>query len=683
MKISSGIFLAITLSSSAVAEVTTDGSLGAAVTLQGDIQITPDLGQQRGGNLFHSFSQFDVNVDEAATFSGDVSNIFSRVTGSNASQVNGRISVDGNARLWLINPQGIVFGDDSSVDANGGFTALAGDSLRFSNGAVFSARLSENSTLSSAAPSAYGLLNAAAPLVVNGSIMVGDGSEVGLAGSTVMANAADIQASDGRVELIAHQGSEVVFNSTTRLNGSVSLDNSVLAVSGDQGGRLSIRAGSVAILNESNLDADASGTLDATGQILLNAGDIIVDNSTLNVDDIRSDASGVSSDSTAIDIRGDRVVVQNGGFVSSRVFSDGGEGRDVNIVANELLRVEATGDAVTEIAADALASGRSGNIVITGGRVELDGGTIAADGFGQGSGSAQAGSVTLAVKQLDMRGSSLISTAARGGASVRGSVSISASDSIRLAASGDDAPTISVAERGNTVAAAVAGDVLTIRTASLRVNGGVISTATTSDSEVDSSDNAGGGINIEVDSLNASQLRISSRSEGSGAAGNVRVAASHRLVLSNTEITAESDQNNGGNVELTAGRVLVARESVVSARASGRGGNLTVQAPLVVLDGRFEANAVTQDGGNIRLRSSQIAVSEPTQFDASSEFGADGDIEFGALESELPRSSEAVSSELRRAPKVVRDDCGRRANSRVHSSLRVRRRGGGNRRCGN
>ncbi|MDM8568162.1 hypothetical protein QUF50_01330 [Thiotrichales bacterium HSG1] len=80
------IFLLITILSSN-AEVITDGTLGQQINLQGsDFQITPDQGQQHGGNLFHSFQDFNLNSSESANFSGSnsIQNIISRVTGSNS-----------------------------------------------------------------------------------------------------------------------------------------------------------------------------------------------------------------------------------------------------------------------------------------------------------------------------------------------------------------------------------------------------------------------------------------------------------------------------------------------------------------------------------------------------------------------------------------------------------------------
>src|SRR5215831_1813015 len=70
------------------AEITLDGSLGPAGPLTGpNYTISSNLGQIRGGNLFHSFGLFNVLTGQSATFSGpnSISNIIGRVTGGQSS----------------------------------------------------------------------------------------------------------------------------------------------------------------------------------------------------------------------------------------------------------------------------------------------------------------------------------------------------------------------------------------------------------------------------------------------------------------------------------------------------------------------------------------------------------------------------------------------------------------------
>ena len=77
-----------------------------------------DGGAIRGANLFHSFSQFHIGEGREAYFANPsgIENILSRVTGSDASKIFGKLGVLGNANLFLINPNGIIFGKNASLD---------------------------------------------------------------------------------------------------------------------------------------------------------------------------------------------------------------------------------------------------------------------------------------------------------------------------------------------------------------------------------------------------------------------------------------------------------------------------------------------------------------------------------------------------------------------------------------
>ncbi|NJO98732.1 MAG: filamentous hemagglutinin N-terminal domain-containing protein [Pleurocapsa sp. CRU_1_2] len=114
------------------AQVVPDDTLGAESSEINSIDELSDAiegGAIRGDNLFHSFQEF--NVGERATVDfinpAGIENIFSRVTGGNISEIFGTLGVDGNANLFLINPNGIIFGDNISFD--GGRLQAPGDSI--------------------------------------------------------------------------------------------------------------------------------------------------------------------------------------------------------------------------------------------------------------------------------------------------------------------------------------------------------------------------------------------------------------------------------------------------------------------------------------------------------------------------------------------------------------------------
>ncbi len=115
--------LAGTASSAVLADVATDGTLGRRVRLTGkQVEVGADLGRVRGKNLFHSFERFDVPTKGKVTFTGPggLDNVVSRVTGGDASRIDGTLAsrVPG-ADVYLVNPSGILFGPNARLDVPG------------------------------------------------------------------------------------------------------------------------------------------------------------------------------------------------------------------------------------------------------------------------------------------------------------------------------------------------------------------------------------------------------------------------------------------------------------------------------------------------------------------------------------------------------------------------------------
>jgi len=165
--------------------VVADDSLGQerseviqAVAVPGGIGDRIGGGARRGANLFHSFSKFDIPALEQVYFNepSGVEAIFSRITGSDVSEILGTLGVDGAADLFLLNPNGIVFGPDAHLDIAGSFAASTATSLQFGNDLDFSA------TVPQAAP----LLS----LNVQPGLQLGGASSDGLGRITSQANLA-------------------------------------------------------------------------------------------------------------------------------------------------------------------------------------------------------------------------------------------------------------------------------------------------------------------------------------------------------------------------------------------------------------------------------------------------------------------------------------------------------------
>ncbi|MBD2629839.1 two-partner secretion domain-containing protein [Trichormus variabilis] len=135
-------------SNTCLAQITPDTTLGnqnsrvmTGVNIKGNGADLIEGGVQRGSNLYHSFAEFNINNGQRVYFANPtgIANILSRVTGNNRSEILGTLGVNGAANLFLLNPQGIIFGTNAQLDIQGSFLATTANSFVFPDGSEFSA----------------------------------------------------------------------------------------------------------------------------------------------------------------------------------------------------------------------------------------------------------------------------------------------------------------------------------------------------------------------------------------------------------------------------------------------------------------------------------------------------------------------------------------------------------------
>ncbi len=140
-------WVTIVSGNAAFAQITPDVTLGTegSVVNPGTIDGLPvDLiegGASRGANLFHSFEEFNVRDGQRVYFANPaaIDNILSRITGTDPSHILGTLGVNGAANLFLLNPNGIIFGSNARLDIKGSFVAATANSILFENGIEYSA----------------------------------------------------------------------------------------------------------------------------------------------------------------------------------------------------------------------------------------------------------------------------------------------------------------------------------------------------------------------------------------------------------------------------------------------------------------------------------------------------------------------------------------------------------------
>ena len=200
------------------AQIVVDGTLGPAGALSGPTFAIPDtLGTQVGSNLFHSFSDFNVRAGESATFTssfaGTTTNVISRVTGPQASIIDGALRSEiAGADFWFINPQGLVIGPTATLSVPGSFYAGGADALLLQDGGRFVATDPSGSSLTVSPPAAFGFLDGTPGALTLGAatLQVPAGKTLALVGGDLTLTGTRLNAPNGRIELHAVTGTGAV-----------------------------------------------------------------------------------------------------------------------------------------------------------------------------------------------------------------------------------------------------------------------------------------------------------------------------------------------------------------------------------------------------------------------------------------------------------------------------------------
>ncbi|MGB0560810.1 MAG: CHAT domain-containing protein [Spirulinaceae cyanobacterium] len=204
-----GLLFPLTLTSPTLAQSITaapDGT-GTLVTLNGNTYHIQG-GTQAGANLFHSFQDFGLSSGEIANFLSDpsIANIFGRVTGGDPSVIDGLVQA--NPNLYLMNPAGIVFGANASLNVGGDFTATTATGMEFAQG-VWTTDSQDYAALSGT-PQAFVFTDGEAGAIANaGHLQVGAGQNLNLVGSSVL-HTGRLTAQGGNLQVMAVPGTNRV-----------------------------------------------------------------------------------------------------------------------------------------------------------------------------------------------------------------------------------------------------------------------------------------------------------------------------------------------------------------------------------------------------------------------------------------------------------------------------------------
>jgi len=583
-------------------------------------------GATRGVNLFHSLREFNIREGRGAYFENPsgITNIFTRVTGPNPSNILGTLGVLGNGNLFLINPKGIIFGPNARLDLRGSFIGSSADSIVFNNGVEFSSTNPQTSPLltvnipvglrfrdnpgaivnQSTAVGKVNLPASAVPIPISDRVglAVEPGQTLALIGGNIQLQGGNLTASGGQILLgsvaspglvnfalappVAQQGNLALNYDNIQNFGNIQIsDGTLINTSGIGGGRVELKGGNVA-LSGARIYALTLGNIDGRG-IDISAQKLRVENGTQFSTLTLGDGAGGNINFRAADsVEMIGLGVEGYQQLAIKYLVSGttdqfdplmmlfnasagaGSGGNITIDTGRLLfNNGVVGSGIT------FSGGNGGNLIIRANTFEMVGSGINNGTAKESSGAG--GSISVDVARLIMRDGSILGTTSYS-SGPSGNINIKAAESVELSNSGPPTvvssgiSTLSIGSNGR------AGNI-NVDTKRLSLSGGSAFTV---------------GTGVLIGRFLFSQ-------EG-GPAGNLTVTASESVEISgisqllSSGIQSASALSSGtlssspaGDIRIDTPSLTVRDGGVISTSSLGVGdvGNITVNADRIEVSG--------------------------------------------------------------------------------------------------
>ncbi|WP_392534526.1 filamentous hemagglutinin N-terminal domain-containing protein [Nostoc sp. C117] len=557
---------------SAIAQISPDSTLpeNSRVIEQGNIRIIEGgtLSQDKH-NLFHSFKEFSLIKDGIADFHyvGNVQNIITRVTGKSTSNIDGILKVNGTANLFLINPNGIIFGPNASLQIGGSFVASTASSLNFADGTKFSATNPRTTPLLTVSVPTGLQFGATAKLIRNQSqaknpdgkttnifeqpvgLQVQPGKILALIGGEITLDGGNLTAASGRIELGSVASNSLVSLSLEPINQSWSLGYE--GVQNFQDIKLTGRTINGEVF-PSQVDTSGKG-----------GGSIQIQGKSVELSGLRvrviSQTTG-DQDGKEITINARKLIVRDGAQIATSTIGMG-SGGSLTVNASEsveLIRSRTQPSPLTGLLSTTFGDGNAGNITIKTGSLRIQNGAgVTADSTMMDDQPARGNGGDLTVEASDSI--ELIGISPTGIASNLGAGTLGFGDAGKVTISTKklivrDGAEIVVSSIGDVNNPGKAGDLnITARSILLDNEGKLTS---------NSKSGQGGNISLQVRDLllMRGKSKITTNAGGNGDGGNITITAPNGFLVAppfgNSDITANANFGSGGKIAIATKNIF-------------------------------------------------------------------------------------------------------------------------------
>ncbi|MEY2856581.1 MAG: hypothetical protein RLZZ74_891 [Cyanobacteriota bacterium] len=604
--------------SAVLAQTVPDNTLGSEsstvirdVTVKDKSADLVEAGATRGNNLFHSFSEFNVGDGSAVYFASPdgIANILTRVTGNNPSEIFGTLGVDGAANLFLLNPNGIVFGENAALDLNGSFLATTADGYIFENGFVYSASNSNSPPLLTVNLPVGIQFGNQAEAIINQSrvpnefgftagLQIDPERNITLLGGNILFKQGYLTAPNGEIELgsvVPHSLVKIIptennwtldyteIDDFQDINFTQSAEINTSSNRTGRAGKINLQANNLNVLEGSNITANNFGEKNG-GRLNINAQESVKVNGigTNNVPNVPSHiqtnnySSGLGAE---LNINTKTLQINDGAYISANNYYGTGNSGNLTIAASESVSLIASEESnFSFISVLNRGTGNGGNLTLTTGELLVkDGSQISSGTYGAGdSGDLSIKADRAEVSGLNNGFASGLFANAYGGT-------------------------------GN-------GGNITLTTGELLVrDGGQISSGTYTAGDGGDLSVTAEGVEISGGNNDVASGLFAGAYGGTGNGGNLTLTTGDLLVRDGGQISSGTfAAGDSGDLSIETKRLEIANGAFIGAGTfdAGDGGEIAINAQEILINGGLiDSSAFAQgDSGNIKINTQQLKL---------------------------------------------------------------------------